>query len=148
MLRNKINHIFPAAEVKLDIFHAIQRLIKTISKKHSFRAEFSKRLGLIFRQPGGIEDQRKMETPCPEQMISNLNEFIEDWKDVHFKGWNIINENFFTEAEKLKKHIHNGCLANINGQGTNRNKNLHKNLKIIFHTKKWVLKQQMHFLYK
>jgi len=137
MLRNQINHIFPAAEVKLDIFHAIQRLIKTISKKHSFCAEFSKRLGLIFRQPGDIEDQRKMKTPCPEQMISNLNEFIDDWKDVHFKGWNIINENFFTEAEKLKKHINNGCLANIPvGQGTNRNENLHKNLKRIFNTKK------------
>ena len=45
-------------------------------------------------------------------------------------GWLLLQQTFFTELEKLKKHINLGCLSNIPpGCGTNKNENLHKQLR-------------------
>ena len=136
-LRKQLLQIFPNTKVKLDLFHAVQRLVKTISKKHIFCSEFSKQIGLVFRGRNDIEEQRKESTSSPETILRNFENLIEEWKDVNYKGWKIVNESFLREANNLKKHILNSCLSDISpGQGTNRNENLHKNLKSILKSKK------------
>ena len=136
-LRTQLLQVFPNTKVKLDLFHAVQRLVKTISKKHIFCSEFSKQIGLVFRGRNDIEEQRKECTSSPETILRNFENLIEEWKDVNYKGWKIVNESFLREANNLKKHILNSCLSDISpGQGTNRNENLHKNLKSILKSKK------------
>ena len=136
-LKNQVLSIFPRAEVKLDLFHAVQRLVKTISKKHYFCTEFSRRVGAIFRSPEDLDEDRKMPTPSPTQLLKNIKKFLEEWDDVNYKSWKIVNGNFLHEIEKLKKHVNNNCLSEIPpGHGTNRNQNLHKNLKSILQSKR------------
>ena len=136
-LRPQLLEIFPEANIKLDVFHAVQRLTKTISKKHIFCSEFSKQIGFIFRAKHDIEEKRKKATATPEIILTNLEELIEEWEGTNYKGWKIVNENFLAATNNLKKHIENYCLSSIApGQGTNRNENLHKNLKSILKSKK------------
>ena len=53
-IENKLLEIFPSAEVKLDLFHAIARLTKHMSKKHPLYSEAVREITLIFRQADDI----------------------------------------------------------------------------------------------
>ena len=58
-LCNKINNKFgPHVSVKLDLFHTMQRITKTIPKNHVHALQFLKELGLVFRMEGESEFKR------------------------------------------------------------------------------------------
>ena len=114
--------------VKLDLFHACQRVTRATGKRSlgaNFQA-FSKQLSNCFKQ---VEDHnnenREMATPCEEEIIRNLNDLLQDWKPS-------LNKKGIYEIEKLRDK-HSACLANIPAHsGTNRNENIHKILKSFF----------------
>ena len=56
--------------------------------------------------------------------------YLEKWKNVDVDGWQLINENTNKAFENLLVHVRSGYLSDIPpGMGTNRNENLHKQLK-------------------
>ncbi|XP_066931274.1 uncharacterized protein [Clytia hemisphaerica] len=127
--KNKILEYFPDAIIKLDLFHGLQRLVITIKKRHPFHAEICRLLTLVFRATDDIGEERTMATPAPDVILSNMENFIFNWKDVAFKGWKVLQKPFFDAWELLKQHVNKGCLSNIPvGHGTNRNENLHRQM--------------------
>ena len=64
--------------VKLDIWHAIKRLVHVIPKKFEWRAYISKRLGLIVRQDGDWGEERVQITANPAKIMENLSNTLAD----------------------------------------------------------------------
>jgi len=119
---------FFGCSVKLDIFHAIQRLVKDIPHRFSFRGcKYSSSVGLIVRQSMDMDFIRTMVTPAPDVIKNNLERFLECNKD--FIESLEINRRMKVKEEirKLSVHIENGCLSGIMpGQGTEANERLHR----------------------
>ena len=55
----------PNTCIHLDLFHAVQRITRTLSKRHTNYACISE-LKLVFREIGDIGHERKMSTPSPQ----------------------------------------------------------------------------------
>ena len=96
-VRNKYNQIFPGTKVKLNLFHACQRITKTLNKAktiaNSFMREFS---------------EEKKYTPAKEQLEKNLNSLIERW--INVPAGPLGNPQTTREIEHLRLHIQKGCL--------------------------------------
>ena len=57
-LCNRINNKFgPHVSVKLDLFHTMQRITKTIPKNHVHALQFLKELSLVFRMEGEVSSK-------------------------------------------------------------------------------------------
>lgn len=67
-------------EVKLDLFHVVQRVMKTIPKGTELSKKFSKEFGMIFRGREDSSEVRKMPTPHLEVMTANLENFVKRWQ--------------------------------------------------------------------
>lgn len=116
--------------VKLDVFHAVQRITKNIPKRHPMYRMCIDDLQLIFRQPCDLGHIRNKATADSVQILENINRFVMKWKCCAINGWNIMNEKVLKEIDSVKVHVSEGCLSNIKvGAGTNRNERLHRNLK-------------------
>lgn len=117
-------------EIKLDLFHTVQRISSQIPKHHPYRKHSVASLRLMFRQPNDLEKDRKRETPCSTELMKNIENFKKQWENVVHDGVKVLNKKAHDEIEKLKKHFSKRCLSSIPaGRGTHRNENLHKNLK-------------------
>ena len=57
--RNKLKSVFQHATVKLDLFHAVQRISKHIPMRSQFRRDIMNSLRLVFRQTNYTEVNRK-----------------------------------------------------------------------------------------
>lgn len=68
----KFASVFPGVPVKLDLFHAVQRLSSTIPKGTKYRAEILRTYSLVFRDPQELGEQRLLNTPQPEVLIKKL----------------------------------------------------------------------------
>lgn len=77
-LCNKIKNAFgPHVSVKLDLFHAVQRIAKQF-KKHVHTSLFLKelRLGfLILKNDGDCKDRRLLPTLSTKKLLENLDKF-------------------------------------------------------------------------
>ena len=81
--RKKYQAIFPDAEIKLDVFHACQRVVRTLESGHILlKTQFGKEFGLIFRQDNDLGERRTKDTPDNVEIEANLNIFLEKWKNV------------------------------------------------------------------
>lgn len=119
--------------VKLDLFHAVQRITRKISKRHPLFKLCADDLRLVFRQSNDLGHKRETTTPDSCTILENINNFVRKWKGSELKGWKIINENVLSEIEHLKVHIAKGCLSGLpKGAGTNKNERLHRHLKPLF----------------
>lgn len=127
-IRGKLAEVFGSnVTIKLDLFHAIQRISKKMAKRHPLYHMCINDLRLVFRQPTDLGHDRKLSTPSPNDIITNLDKFMRKWKSMESQGSKIINDNVLKEIECLKVHITKGCLSNIPaGAGTNRNERLHR----------------------
>ena len=134
-VRSKLQQIFPNVLVKLDLFHAIQRVTSKVpkSKRQYLSSSFINDFKMIFRADADQGEIREMDTPDEQTIMSNLECLTERWKDVHYdNGEAVLNRNVLHEIENLKVHIERGCLSRIfQGGGSTRNENLHKNLKAV-----------------
>ncbi|XP_066916044.1 uncharacterized protein [Clytia hemisphaerica] len=130
--KHKLAEFFPNAIVKLDLFHAVQRLVKTISKRHPYCQDMCKELTLVFRDINDTGDERSKPTPPPNQIIKNMETFLTTWENVEFKGWKVLTSKFLKHWDNLKVHVDLGCLSGIPvGHGTNKNENLHRQMRIL-----------------
>ena len=124
-VRNKYESVFESTPVKLDLYHACQRVCKTVTHiNHPLAGSFRKEFGLILRYDNDQGDTRFRETPCEKKILQNLNAFINRWSKLPNSP---LSEETMVEIEKLKKHIDKGCLSGIPpGFGTERNEQLHR----------------------
>ena len=65
LIRNKLEEIFGNVVVKLDLFHAVQRITRRMSKKHPFYSQCTSDIKLLFRHPTDLGKNRKLITPKP-----------------------------------------------------------------------------------
>lgn len=68
--------VFPGVEVKLDIFHAMQRVTKAIPKGSEFSKKFTKDLGMILTQKSDCGEVREMATPSHAVILQNVDNFF------------------------------------------------------------------------
>lgn len=130
-VRRKLQDIFgEQVMIKLDIFHAVQRITKKVSKKHSLFFDFISSLKLVFRNPSDMGPNREETTPDPTTLENNLDIFVKRWNGVKSDEGNfILTASVLQEINKLRVHIRNGCLSYIKkGRGTNRDESLHRSL--------------------
>ena len=123
-VRGKYQSVFGAEqEVKLDLFHAVQRITSTLRKGTEVSKKFANEFGLVFRNNADLGQTRNMPTPPPNIIEENINNFERRWKDVLTSpGY----EKTQHEIDKIKVHVRKGCLSGINpGEGTAVNENLH-----------------------
>lgn len=112
--------------MKLDLFHAVQRITRTLSKKEKFYKQLISELRMVFRNAGDIGIKRMLPTPDTETILVNLENFIARWKELAN-----LKDKTMKELTNLKKHV--TCLSNIPfNLGTNRNEALHRHLNPYF----------------
>ena len=122
-VRASYKSIFPDVVVKLDLYHACQRFVKTLKKGLTKSQQLSMEFGLIFRVNGDTGTEREMETPDEETIESNLEMFLKKWEAQ-------LSDASMESIRNLRKHIRKGCCSSIPaGVGTQRNERLHKSLK-------------------
>ena len=115
--------------IKLDVFHAVQRITRTLTRKDHYYHSIINELRMVFRMPGDVGKRRCMSTPNPEQLRENLEVFVDRWKKLVS-----LRDTTLKELDNIKKHVVKGCLSDIPpGIGTNRNEALHKHLNPYFH---------------
>ena len=144
-VKNKINAIFGSRVlIKLDLFHAIKRILEKIprkgvtSKLREVRQVMIKDLRLCFRDKNDIGQTRKQPTPPSDKMEKNLHEFLKKWSSELLDDIKVLPDKAVTEISKVMKHVKLGCLSGIPpGIGTNRNENIHKRLR------KWLKKDRI-----
>ena len=80
--------MFDGVSMKLDPFHAIQRVTSKIPKKRGnspferLRAQMVRDLKLILRHPSDIGKQRTKPTPSELVIEKNFQNFLTQWKSV------------------------------------------------------------------
>ena len=110
----KLNLLFPGVPVKLDLFHAVQRFVKTISKRNSFSREVTNDYGLVFRDNRDLGDKRTMDTPsCNVLFAYYLERFLLKWKNVKWRNTPVISPKGTQALKNIKKHIKKRCLSRI-----------------------------------
>ena len=65
--------IFENVDVRLDSFHAMQRVVHTIPKGTVISVNFGKEFGLVFREEGDLGHVRQKSTPDPEKLDKMTN---------------------------------------------------------------------------
>lgn len=80
--RQKLQQIFGEdAVVSLDIFHAVQRVTRKLSKRHPFFFECMNDFKTVFCSPTDIGKKRKQSTPCPT-VTMGLKISLQSGRDV------------------------------------------------------------------
>ena len=131
--RHKLNSIFDGVSIKLDPFHAIQRVISKIPKKRDngplrrLRAQMVHDFKLILRDPTDMGIKRTKPTPAEHVKENNIENFLRQWKSVEYEGTKLIPQCAIEEIDKLLVHVRKGCLSNIAPSGgTSRNEGIHR----------------------
>ncbi|KXJ16275.1 uncharacterized protein LOC114574761 [Exaiptasia diaphana] len=129
--RHQLSTVFPGVPVKLDLFHAVQRVTKKLSKRSATFSDMCRDYSLVFREQYDQGKERTSPTPNSNELMANLNRFIEKWKTVKTSSGSLImNKEILKEIRNIQCHIRKGCLSNIPpGCGTSRNERLHRELK-------------------
>ncbi len=120
--------------VKLDLFHAVQRITGKMPKRHAFYSACTSDLRLVFRAKGDQGVKRTDTTPEATEILSNLESFTGKWRDVAIDNFKVLRDEALTEINKLKVHVTRGCLSGIPSScGTNRNEAFHRYIRTFFH---------------
>ena len=114
-IRNKIHSVFGQnVSVKLDLFHATQRVTKTLCKANEQFYNCVQDLRLVFREDGDSGKKRMSHTPEPAKMMHNIDTFQN-------KGNSVFTAQTASAISNLKRHIQRGCLLGIpTWAGTNK----------------------------
>ncbi len=133
--RNQLKGVFGEdCVVKLDLFHAVQRILRKVSKRHPFHGTFCSELRVVFRQHGDYGSTRTKATPQPTQMLNNLDKLKNKWRKIIFEGVPVLSNEALDEFDRLSAHIRKGCLSDIPVEGgTNRNEAFHRYINRFFH---------------
>ena len=112
--------------VKLDLFHAIQRITRSMSKHHTLFMSCVHDFKMSLRNPVDLGKRRTMHTP--DSTVINIDRFMSAWSRVQDSSTSsIITSKVAKQVQLLQAHISHGCLSNIEpGGGTNYNEALHR----------------------
>ena len=133
--RGKLKEVFGKnVEVKLDPFHAIERIIKMIPKRGKkdsvtkmIRRTMTNDFTMIFRDPSDHGPSRTTNMLSKPKILEQLDNFLSKWE--HEKYGDILPGSTITELAHLRKHVQKGCLSGIpRSCGSNRNEAMHKTL--------------------
>lgn len=127
--RKQLQGIFGGdTDVKLDLFHAIQRVTKTVSRRHPLNKQFVHGVRCVFRMATDHGVKRQQPTPTSAQISRQMRLFRDNWKEASStEGVSLLTGETSKALDNLMKHVQQGCLAEIPiGAGTNRNERLHK----------------------
>ena len=97
-------NIFPNSAIKLDLFHAVQRFVKTSKKKNSIHQDVASDFGKVFRPPHNLGDIWIMPTPNTDTLLANLQNFIKKWENHKYKGANVLNGDCLKAIQKIRSH--------------------------------------------
>ena len=124
-VRSKYLNIFPNIAVKLDLFHACQRITRTFLRQNALFNDVTKDFVQVFREDNDQGEVHLTKTPNKEKIEKNLNSFIERWSNIPQSP---LTNATFTEIANLRLHVQKGCcLSDIPpGCGTECNKGLHR----------------------
>lgn len=117
-VKNKINAIFGSRVlIKLDLFHAIKRILEKIPRKgvtselREVRQVMIKDLRLCFRNEKDIGQTRKKPTPPSDKMEKNLQDFLKKWSSELLDDMKVLPDKAVTEISKVVKHVKLGGVA-------------------------------------
>ena len=102
---------FLGVEVKLDLFHAVQRITKNLRKANPLANAFMQEFSQIFRQDDDQGSTRLKDTPDKEQLEKNLNSLIERWVNVPDNPLGHLQT--AKEIDNLRLHIQQRCLSDL-----------------------------------
>ena len=75
-VRGKYQSVFGAEqEVKLDLFHAVQRITNTLRKGTEISRKFANEFGLVLQNNADLGQTRNMPTPQPKVIEQNIESF-------------------------------------------------------------------------
>lgn len=134
-LRGKIKSALgDDVSVKLDLFHAIQRVTRTLTKNHPLFHLCTQDLQLVFRSDGDSGKKRMCSTPSPEIIARKMQGFVYKWENIKTsEGVKVFTALTLPAIERLRKHIQKGCISNIpSGAGTNKNERFHHHINSLF----------------
>lgn len=120
--------IFTNIPIKLDLFHAVQRLTQVLPNKFSAKTrKISNEIGLIFRCKHDRGTVRYMGTPKPQEMLANIEYFMSEHADFIDSLMTEKKKEFYKAIENIKGHIIKDCISDIYpGHGTEANEVLHR----------------------
>ena len=109
--RNLLQNVFGEEVcVKLDLFHAVQRIVSKIPKRgkkgsviKDLRRRLKDELKLVFRDPSDLGKVRTKSTPSKQALMENLEQFFTKWNGVESDGEEILTQAAKKEIEDLKK---------------------------------------------
>ena len=134
--RNKLQETFgKCTKVLLDLFHATQRITRTIVKTHPFQRSCVHDCSLVFRKSDDQSNERKMETAPKEIILKNLDEFSRKWKHISETSSDgpLLRETFDVQVKNLRKHVALGCLSGIPPSfSTSINESLHQKINDLY----------------
>ena len=119
----------------LDLFHATQRLTKTIIKTHPFQSKCVRDCSLIFRRNDDQANERKLETASKEVILKKLDEFSRKWKRISETSADgpLLRDSFDQQVKNLRKHVALGCLSEIPpSYSTSINESLHQKINDLY----------------
>ena len=96
--------------IKLDLFHAIKRILEKIprkagtSKLKEVRQVMIKDLRLCFRDKYDIGQTRKQPTPPSDKMEKSLHEFLKKWSSELRDDIKVLPDKAVIEISKVMKH--------------------------------------------
>jgi hypothetical protein len=112
--------------VKLDVFHGLQRISKTVKTNKwvtADKTQFHREIRLLVRKKGDQGDDRLMATECAEVIKKNFEDLLQRWPSLNPETVDAI----------LALKEHSQCLADIPvGGGTHRNEGIHKGVNTYF----------------
>ena len=133
--KGMLNGIFHNVQVKLDLFHAVQRFQRTLSSDIRLRSGICREYGLVFRRADDLGEKRLKETPDKETILRNLESFEKKWMSKKINGKSVINSEGKNAIQLLKVHINRGCLSGIPAHAsTSGNERLHRRLNYAIRT--------------
>ncbi len=133
--KNLLQKVFGVnVKVKLDLFHAVQRITRHISKRHEFYGQCVNDIRLAFRKKEDQGKTRTQSTPESREISNNLDKFVKKWQSINSEQGKILSSETIHEVQTLKLHASKGCLSGIEvGGGTNRNEAFHRYIRNFFH---------------
>ena len=79
-VRSKLQQLCgQSLSVKLDIFHAVQRITRVLPKRHLLYSQILKDIRLLFRDPKDTGKVRTLPTPPPDIMCHQMDMFLTKW---------------------------------------------------------------------
>ena len=130
--RNSLQSVFSAeCVVKLDCFHATNRLIRSFKHKSETELrQFSHDVKFIVRQNSDRHDDRTMPTASPEVILKNLQDLKSTWKSS-------LSDETINQIDNLVKHARKGCMSDIPvSMGTHNNENIHRQFNAFLHDRR------------